>query len=153
MNNSLLDPPQPPEFMQETMQFLGTSTLGVVTPAVIGGYLMGGAFSMFGAMLTSDHASQCLGTKDFFKMLFRNAHRMGYNFALFGGLFTGLDVALEKRRGHKDIWNPTITGGLMGAYYGRQMYRRPGLIGGAAAGAFFSVVIEKLMHATGMAQG
>merc|ERR1712000_198613 len=134
MNVSLLDAPQPPDMMQDAMQFLGTSTLGTVTPAVFGGYLMGGAFSLFGAMLTSDHASQCLGTKDFFRMIFRNAHKMGYNFALFGGIFTGCDVMLEKRRGHKDIWNPTITGGIMGAYYGRQMYRRPGMIGGAAAG-------------------
>ncbi len=150
---SLLDAPAPPDMMQDAMMFLGTSTLGVVGPAVIGGYVMGGGFSIFGAMLTSDHATQCLGTRDFFKAMFRNAHKMGYNFALFGGMFTGIDVALEKRRGHKDIWNPTITGGLMGGYYGRQMYRRPGLIGGAAAGALFSVLIEHLMKATGMAPG
>ena len=152
MNISLLDPPVPPDFMQEGMQFLSTSTPGVMFPAVMGGYLMGGGFSLFGSMLASDHATQCLGARDFFKVIFKNAHRMGYNFALFGALFTGIDVALEKRRGRKDIWNPTITGALLGGYYGRQMYRRPGLIGGTAAGAVFSVVIEHLMRATGMAQ-
>ena len=153
MNISVLDPPVPPDLMQEAMQFLGTSTPGVVFPAVAGGYVMGGGFSMFGSMLASDHATQCLGTRDFFRSVFKNAHRMGYNFALFGALFTGLDVMLEKRRGRKDIWNPTIVGALLGGYYGRQMYRRPGLIGGACGGAFFSVLIEHLMKATGMAQG
>ena len=120
-------------------------------PAIAGGYVLGGGMSMFGAMLTSDHSMQCLGTKDFFRVVLKNAHKMGYNFALFGSLFTGLDICIEKRRGRKDIWNPTLAGAIMGGYYGRQMYRRPGLIGGVIGGGIASIAIEYLMRATGMA--
>ena len=103
-------------------------------------------------VISAETATQCMGTADFFKHSFRTAHRLGSNFAYFGFLFGGIEVALEKRRGKKDMWNPTISGALLGGGYGWRSYKHPGLVAGAAGGALFSVAIEKVMDGLGFAQ-
>lgn len=128
------------------------STVATASLNVVGGYVMGCAFSLFGSMISAETSTQCMGTKDFFAYSFRSAHRLGANFAYFGFLFGGIEVALEKRRGKKDLWNPTISGALLGAGYGWRSYRMAGLIGGTVGGAAFSILFEKLMDALGFAQ-
>lgn len=111
---SLLEPQPPVDPMQETLMWAKDTTLSVSAMNLVGGYVMGGAFSLFGSMISAEAAAQCMGTGDFFRYSMRNAHRMGANFGYFGFLFGGIEVALEKRRGKKDVWNPTIAGGIIG---------------------------------------
>jgi hypothetical protein len=152
MSLSLLDPQPPVDPMQETMTFLRDSTLGVAVPGIVGGYIMGGAFSLFGSMVSVETSTQAMGTRDFFKYSMRSAHRLGRSFAYIGVLFGGMEVALEKRRGRKDVWNITASGAVIGAYWGWRSYRRPGFIGGAIGGAAFSIITERMMEALGMGQ-
>lgn len=149
---SLLDPAPPMDPMAETWIFLRDSALGVVVPSTFGGYVMGAGMSMFGAMVSVETAAQHMGTMDFFKYTLSNAHKLGKNFAFFGVVFGAMDHALEKRRGKKDIWNPVIAGGVLGGFYGRRSFRRPGLVGGFVGGAAFSVLIEIVMEKVGMSQ-
>ncbi len=127
-------------------------TLSQASLAVMGGYPMGVLLSLFGSMISAETATQAMGTKDFFRYSFRTAHRLGYQFAYFGFLFTGIEVALEKRRGRKDMWNPTASGAILGAGYGWRNYRFPGLVGGTIGGGALSLVFEYLMNAMGFAQ-
>lgn len=152
MSLSLLDPQPPLEPTQEITTFLRDSTLGVTVPGIVGGYVMGYGFSLFGSMVSVETTTQTMGTADYLRYSARSAHRLGKNFAYFGLLFGGIEVALEKRRGHKDVWNVAASGGIIGGYYGWRSYKRPGLIGGLAGGAFFSVLIERMMDSLGMGQ-
>ncbi len=137
---------QPPfDPTAEVMQVVRDSTLGTSSMSVVGGYGMGCVFSLFGTMISAETSTQSLGAKHFFAHSLRSAHRLGANFAFFGFVFTGMEVALEKRRGRKDIWNPTISGAVLGAGFGWRSYRRVGLVGGFAGGAVASIIIEKLM--------
>lgn len=134
------------------MTFLRDSTLGVAVPGIFGGYIMGYAFSLFGAMISAETSTQAMGTADYFRYSARQAHKLGRNFAFFGVLFGGIEIALEKRRGKKDVWNIATSGGLIGGFYGWRSYRRPGLVGGFFGGAFASILIERMMEAVGMGQ-
>lgn len=149
---SLLEPQPPVDPQQEAMRFLGDSTLGVVIPAIIGGYAMGCVFSLFGSMVSMETTTMCMGTADYFRYSMSSAHRLGKSFSFFGLVFSGMEVALEKRRGSKDPWNPIITGAALGGFYGHRAYRRPGLVAGIAGGALASAAIEKIMDGVGMAQ-
>lgn len=149
---SLLEPQPPMDPTQEFMLWAKDSTLSTASLNVFGGYVMGCGFSMFGSMISAETATQCMGTGDFFRYSLRSAHRLGANFAYFGFLFGGIEVALEKRRGKKDMWNPTASGAILGAGYGWRSYRMPGLVGGVIGGAAFSILFEKLMDAMGFAQ-
>jgi import inner membrane translocase subunit TIM17 len=152
MSFSLLDPQPPVEPVQEAQTFLRDSTLGVAVPGIIGGYVMGGGFSLFGSMVSVETTAQSMGTADFFRYSLRSAHSLGKNFAFFGLIFGGIEVAMEKRRGKKDIWNVTTSGAILGGFYGWRSYRRPGFVGGVVAGAGFSILIEHVMDAIGMSQ-
>uniref|UniRef100_A0A7S1KWR3 Mitochondrial import inner membrane translocase subunit TIM22 n=1 Tax=Neobodo designis TaxID=312471 RepID=A0A7S1KWR3_NEODS len=149
---SLLETQPPTEPMQEAYTFLRDSTLGVAVPGIVGGYIMGGAFSLFGSMISAETSTQAMGTRDFFKYSLRSAHRLGRSFAYIGVLFGGMEVALEKRRGRKDVWNITVAGAAIGGYWGYKSYRRPGFVGGVIGGAAFSIVTERMMEALGMGQ-
>lgn len=149
---SLLEQQPPTDPTQEAMQWMKDSTLATASLNVVGGYVMGCGFSLFGAMISAETATQCMGTSDFFKHSFRNAHRLGANFSYFGFLFGGIEVALEKRRGKKDLWNATASGAILGAGYGWRSYKMTGLVGGAVGGAAFSILFEKLMDGLGFAQ-
>lgn len=149
---SLLEPQTPMDPSQEFMMWAKDSTLATASMNVFGGYVMGCGFSLFGAMISAETATQCMGTSDFFRHSFRSAHRLGANFAYFGFLFGGIEVALEKRRGKKDMWNPTISGAILGGGYGWRSYKMPGFVAGAVAGGAFSIVFEKLMDGLGFAQ-
>ena len=149
---SLLEAQPPMDPTTELTQFLRDSTLGVAVPGIIGGYVMGCGFSLFGSMVSVETTTQAMGTADFFRYSMRSAHRLGKNFSFFGLVFGGIEVALEKRRGVKDMWNVAASGGLIGGYYGYRSYRRPGLVGGLAAGAAASIAIEHMMDALGMGQ-
>lgn len=149
---SILEPPIPSDPMQNAMQFARDSTISTMGMSVVGGYGMGFIFSLFGSMMMAETATESLGVRDAFRHYFRSAHRLGYNFAFFGLIFTGIEVALEKRRGKKDVWNPTASGAVLGGFYGYRAYRVPGLTGGFIGGAFFSILFERLMDAVGMAQ-
>lgn len=148
----LLDRPPQWSFMVEAQRFLSDSTLAICIPAVMGGYAMGFLFSMFGSVMRAEVQTQCMGAKDFFRHSIRGGHSLGGSFAFFGFIFTGMEVALEKRRGHKDMWNPTASGAFIGGFYGMRSYKVPGLVGGFVAGGAFSLLFEKLMHSMGFAQ-
>eukprot|EP00755_Sulcionema_specki_P038982 Sspe_Gene.111957::Locus_94171_Transcript_1_1_Confidence_1.000_Length_460::g.111957::m.111957/K17790/TIM22; mitochondrial import inner membrane translocase subunit TIM22 len=104
--------------------------------AAVGGYVMGAGFSVFGMMLGGAQLDN-VGFKEFWRRSGRNAMRMGKGFAGFGFFFAGCELALEKRRASHDLYNPGISGGLLGGYQG---YRFGGMgFGalGATAGAGF----------------
>lgn len=146
---SLLDPQPPVDPYIEGFTVLKDTTLATASLGVFAGYPMGGAFSLFGAMISSETSTHAMGTGDFFRHSFRQAHRLGCSFAYFGLLFGGIEVALEKRRGKKDMWNPTISGGLMGGAYGWRSYRAPGLVAGCIVGGGISILFEKLANVMG----
>ena len=146
---SLLDPQPPHDPMADAMTWMRDSTLSTAGMGVAGGYVMGFGFSLFGSMISAETSTQALGTMDFFKYSLRGAHSLGANFAFFGFIFGGIEIALEKRRGRKDVWNPIASGGIIGGVYGWRAYRRPGLIGGIVGGAAASYVLEKLMEKLG----
>ena len=150
--SSLLDPQPPIDPMTEFLQWGKDSTLAVSGMNLFAGYFMGYAFSLFGSMISAETATQCMGTADFFRYSMRGAHRMGANFAFFGFLFGGIEVALEKRLGRKDVWNPTIAGGIIGGAYGWRSYKHPGLVGGFVLGGAFSILFERIMDSMGFAQ-
>lgn len=152
MQISILERPAPYSFMTEAQKFLSDSTMAICIPAVMGGYAMGFLFSLFGSVMRAETSTQVLGAKDFFKYSIRSGHQLGGGFAFFGFIFTGIEIALEKRRGKKDMWNPTASGALIGGFYGLRSYRTPGLVGGFAAGGAFSLLFEYLMHHMGFAQ-
>lgn len=149
---SILDPPQPIDPMQKAMTIAKDSTLATALLNVVGGYVMGFGFSLFGAMISAETATQAMGTADFFRYNIRSAGRLGCSFAFFGFLFGGIEVALEKRRGRKDQWNPTIAGGMIGGAYGWRSYKYPGLAAGVVGGAALSLVFEKMIDTMGFAQ-
>ncbi|KAG5506654.1 hypothetical protein JIQ42_06907 [Leishmania sp. Namibia] len=149
---SILDPRQPIEPLQRAMMIAKDSTLATAMLNVFGGYVMGFGFSLFGSMISAETSTQAMGTADFFRYSLRSAHRLAGSFAFFGFLFGGIEVALEKRRGRKDQWNPTIAGAIIGGGYGWRSYKHPGLAAGIVGGAAFSLVFEKMLDAMGMAQ-
>ncbi|CAD2220437.1 inner membrane preprotein translocase Tim17 [Angomonas deanei] len=134
------------------MMLVKDSTLGTGVMSVVMGYVIGVVFTLFGAVIATETSTQTMGAADFMKSTLRNSHRSGKNFALFGLLFGGLDVMLEKRRGKKDFWNPTVVGGLIGGGYGFRYYKYPGLVGGYLGGAGASLLLELLMDKMGMSQ-
>ncbi|KAG8348701.1 putative Tim17 Tim22 Tim23 Pmp24 family [Trypanosoma vivax] len=149
---TLFDPAPQIDPGQRALLLLKDSTMATAAMSVVGGYVMGFGFSLFGAMISAESTTQRMGTADFFRHSLKGAHRLGYNFSYFGFLFGGIEVALEKRRGRKDVWNPTASGGLLGAAYGWRYYRSPGLVMGVTAGAAFSLVFERMIDALGLAQ-
>eukprot|EP00759_Apiculatamorpha_spiralis_P025562 PhF_6_TR28979/c0_g1_i1/m.42245/K17790/TIM22; mitochondrial import inner membrane translocase subunit TIM22 len=137
---------QPPfDPMQEGLLLVRESTLSAGAAGLAGGYVMGTGFSFFHSMITAETTTQCMGMKDYLRYSFRTAHRSGCNFASFGVFFGALEVALEKRRGAKDMWNPACSGGLMGGYYGWRSYRHMGLAGGVVGGAILTILFEKMV--------
>lgn len=149
---NLLEPPPSVEPITKAVAVLKSSTLSPVSLNLVMGYVMGFAFSLFGSMISAETATQSLGTADFFRHGFRSAHRLGANFALFGFLFCGLEVAIEKRRGRKDLWNQTCSGGVLGGAYGWRSAKAPGLAAGLAGGAAVSWAFEKLLAKMGWAE-
>lgn len=149
---TILDPQPPAEPLQKAMMLAKDSTLSTAMMNVVGGYVMGFGFSLFGSMISAETATQSMGARDFFRYSLSSANRLGGNFAFFGFLFGGIEVALEKRRGRKDQWNPTISGGLIGGAYGWRSYRYPGLAAGVVGGAALSLVFERMMDWMGFAQ-
>jgi mitochondrial import inner membrane translocase subunit TIM17 len=149
---SILEPQQPMDPMRKAMMVAQNSTLTTAGMNVVGGYVLGWGFSLFGAMISAETSTQTMGTADFFRYSLRSAHRLGANFALFGFLFGGVEVALEKRRARKDQWNPTIAGGLIFGVYGWRWYKYPGLALGVVGGAAGSLLIEKMMDMVGLSQ-
>ncbi|EPY34375.1 mitochondrial import inner membrane translocase subunit tim17, partial [Strigomonas culicis] len=123
---SILDMQPPVNPTDKLMLVAKDSILGTAAMTVAGGYGMGFLFSLFGAVFSLETATQSMGSADFFRYSFRNAHRLGASFAFFGFLFGGIEGALEKRRGRKDMWNPTFSGGLLGGAYGWRSYKYPG---------------------------
>lgn len=149
---SLLDVRPPREPMEKLIYTLSNTTLSSAMSNVVISYIMGTGFSLFGSMISAETSTQSMGTVDFFKYSLRSANRMGKSFAFFGFLFGGIEVAMEKRRGRKDKWNPTISGGLLGGAYGWRSYKYPGLAAGIVGGAAISLVFEKAMDWMGFAQ-
>ncbi|KPI83448.1 putative mitochondrial import inner membrane translocase subunit TIM17 [Leptomonas seymouri] len=149
---SILEPQMPADPMRKAMMVAQNSTMSTALMNVFGGYVMGFGFSLFGSMISAETATQSMGTVDFFRYSLRSAHRVGGSFCFFGFLFGGIEVALEKRRGCKDKWNPTIAGGLIGGAYGWRSYKYPGLAAGVVGGAAFSLLFEKMMDWMGFAQ-
>lgn len=147
---SILDVQQPTDPMQKAMMAVKDSTVASAAGGAGGGYVIGMAFSLFGSMISAETSTQSMGTADFFRYSVRNAHRMAVSFAAFGFVFGGLEVALEKRRGRKDQWNPTMVGGLLGGAYGWRSYKSPGLVAGLTAGAVLSLAFEKALDKMGM---
>lgn len=149
---TLLDPQPPIDPMQRALRLAENTTLVTAGMNVVGGYIMGFGFSLFGAMISAETTTQRMGTADFFRHSLRSAGKLGGSFAYFGFLFGGIEVALEKRRGRKDMWNPTASGAILGGAYGWRYYKMPGLVGGIAGGAAFSLVFERIIDALGFAQ-
>lgn len=149
---TILDPRPPVDPMQKAMTMVSNSTVSTAAINVVAGYVMGCGLSLFGAMISAETATQKMGTADFFRYSMRNAHGLGCSFCFFGFLFGGMDVALEKRRGRKDKWNPTVTGGLLGGAYGWRSYKYPGLVGGVVGGAVISLAFEKMLDSLGMSE-
>ncbi|CBH18364.1 mitochondrial import inner membrane translocase subunit tim17 [Trypanosoma equiperdum] len=149
---TLLDPQPQIDPSQKAMMVLKDSTITPAAMNVVGGYVMGFGFSLFGAMISAESTTQRMGTADFFRYSLKTAHRLGFSFAYFGFLFGGIEVALEKRRGRKDVWNATLSGGLLGGVYGCRYYKAPGLVGGTLGGAAVSLMLERVMDALGLAQ-
>jgi len=142
---SVLQDQPPLDPTQEAMTWARESTLAAGAGGIFGGYLMGGGFSLFHSMITAETSTQCMGMKDFFRYSMTSAHRSGCNFASFGLFFGALEVAMEKRRGRKDFWNPATSGAAMGGYYGWRSYRHLGLAGGMVAGGCVTVLFEKMV--------
>mmetsp|Transcript_35092 Transcript_35092/g.47924 ORF Transcript_35092/g.47924 Transcript_35092/m.47924 type:complete len:155 (+) Transcript_35092:41-505(+) len=137
---------QPPlDPMTEALTYARETTLSAGAAGLAGGYVMGSAFSFLHAMITAETTTQSMGMKDFLRYSVKTAHRSGCNFATFGVFFGALEVALEKRRGRKDFWNPATSGALMGGYYGWRSYRHMGLWGGVVGGAVVTVLFEKMI--------
>ncbi|KEG09020.1 mitochondrial import inner membrane translocase subunit Tim17 [Trypanosoma grayi] len=149
---TLLDQQPPVDPGQKALMLAKDSTLATAGMNVVGGYLMGFVFSLFGAMISAETATQRMGTADFFRHSLRSASKLGCSFAYFGFLFGGVEVALEKRRGRKDVWNPTSSGAILGGVYGWRYYKAPGFVGGIVGGAAFSLVFERMIDALGFAQ-
>ncbi|ORC84304.1 mitochondrial import inner membrane translocase subunit Tim17 [Trypanosoma theileri] len=150
--STILEQQPPMDPAQKAMMLAKDSTLATAGMNVVGGYVMGFGFSLFGAMISAETATQRMGTADFFRHSIRAAGKLGCSFAYFGFLFGGIEVALEKRRGRKDMWNPTASGALLGGAYGWRYYKAPGLVGGVASGAIFSLLLERMIDALGFAQ-
>ena len=140
----LLDQP-PLDPMTEAFTYARETTLSAGAAGLVGGYVMGSAFSFFHSMITAETTTQSMGMKDFIIYSFKSAHSSGRNFGTFGVFFGALEVALEKRRGCKDLWNPATSGALMGGYYGWRSYRHMGLWGGVLAGSVVTVLFEKMI--------
>ncbi|KPA77655.1 putative mitochondrial inner membrane preprotein translocase Tim17 [Leptomonas pyrrhocoris] len=149
---TILEAQPPADPMRKAMMVAQNSTMATALMNVGGGYVMGFGFSLFGSMISAETATQSMGAADFFRYSVRSAHRMGVSFCFFGFLFGGIEVALEKRRGRKDKWNPTISGALIGGAYGWRSYKYPGLAAGVVGGAAFSLLFEKMMDWMGFAQ-
>ncbi|RNF10911.1 mitochondrial import inner membrane translocase subunit Tim17 [Trypanosoma rangeli] len=150
--STILDAQPPIDPAQKALMMAKDSTLATAGMNVVGGYVMGFGFSLFGAMISAETATQRMGTADFFRHSLRSANKLGGSFAYFGFLFGGIEVALEKRRGRKDAWNPTASGAILGGAYGWRYYKAPGLVGGIVGGAAFSLVFERMIDALGFAQ-
>ncbi|KNH08708.1 Mitochondrial inner membrane translocase subunit Tim17/Tim22/Tim23/peroxisomal protein PMP24 [Perkinsela sp. CCAP 1560/4] len=137
---------QPPaEPMIEALTWARETTLSAGAAGLAGGYVMGTGFSFFHALLTAESSTQAMGVRDFVRTSLRTAHRSGCNFGTFGLFFGAVEVALEKRRGRKDMYNPGTSGALMGGYYGWRSYRGPGLVGGVVGGAVITILFEKMI--------
>ncbi|CCW66708.1 unnamed protein product [Phytomonas sp. Hart1] len=149
---SILESQPPIDTTQKMLAIARDSTLTTALMSAAGGYVMGYGFSLFGSMISAETSTQSMGTADFFRHSLRSAGRLGGNFAFFALLFSGVEVALEKRRGRKDQWNPTLSGGLIGGAYGWRSYKYPGLVVGVVGGAALSLVFEKMMDWMGFAQ-
>lgn len=145
----LLDPAPTPDPLSKAMSIAKDSTLSSSALNVVGGYVLGFGFSIFGSMISAETSTQSMGTADFFRHSLKSAHRMSCSFAYFGFVFSGIEIALEKRRGKRDRWNPTLSGGIMGAAYGWRCYRYSGFVAfGVAAGAA-SMMFEYLLDRAG----
>jgi len=93
------------------------------------GYVMGYVFPMimfaFGGMGVGDTTvgvsarTHWKTYKSDFKRQMKGATRSAGGWAMIGFLFGGLELAVEKRRARHDIWNPTVTGFVVGAVQAR----------------------------------
>lgn len=149
----LLDPAPPPDPLQKALTIVKDSTLSSSALNIIGGYVLGFGFSIFGSMISAETSTLSMGTADFFRHSLKSAHRMSCSFAYFGFLFSGIEVALEKRRGRRDIWNPTLSGGILAAAYGWRCYRFSGLVASGIAGGVASYGFERLLNRMGVGMG
>lgn len=149
----LLDPAPSPDPLKKTVAFVRDSTLSSCALNVIGGYVLGFGFSIFGSMISAETSTLSMGAADFFRYSLKNAHRMSCSFAYFGFIFSGIEAALEKRRGRRDIWNPTLSGGLMGAAYGWRCYRFSGFLAAGLSAGVASWGFERLLSRMGVGMG
>eukprot|EP00760_Papus_ankaliazontas_P035217 PhM_4_TR767/c0_g1_i1/m.35375/K17790/TIM22; mitochondrial import inner membrane translocase subunit TIM22 len=131
--------------MSEALTTVRETSVTMGLGGAFGGYVMGWGFSMFSAMISVETTTQSMGMRDLYRYTLRTAHRSGVGFASFGLMFGAVEVALEKRRGCKDHWNPATSGAMLGGYYGWKSYRHLGLTGGIVGGAIFTVLFEKMI--------
>eukprot|EP00756_Hemistasia_phaeocysticola_P012874 Hpha_TRINITY_DN15232_c2_g9::TRINITY_DN15232_c2_g9_i1::g.66553::m.66553/K17790/TIM22; mitochondrial import inner membrane translocase subunit TIM22 len=110
-----------------------------------GGYVMGLGFSVFSMMLGAGTHMDNVGVREFWRRTLNGAGRMGRAFGTFGFFFAGFELALEKRRGRHDLWNPGMAGAGLGAVQGYRFGGAPFALLGSMGLAGFFIAGEKLM--------
>eukprot|EP01065_Artemidia_motanka_P012719 TRINITY_DN1701_c2_g1_i1.p3 TRINITY_DN1701_c2_g1~~TRINITY_DN1701_c2_g1_i1.p3 ORF type:complete len:143 (+),score=24.92 TRINITY_DN1701_c2_g1_i1:84-512(+) len=103
-----------------------------------GGFVMGMGFSIFSMVLGAGTHMDNVGLREFWRRAMQGAVRMGRGFGMFGFFFAGFELALEKRRGRHDLWNPGLAGGSLGMVQGYRFGGPPfAILGAAGLGGLF----------------
>ena len=117
------------------------------------GAALGGVFGLFMGSVDNSYALDPkladMSTKDQIKHSFRQmkvkSSSYAKNFAVVGGLYSGVECMVSKHRAKHDLWNPAISGCIAGGILG--VRSGPGAaLGGCVTFGAFSVAIDYYME-------
>ncbi|KAH8994423.1 mitochondrial import inner membrane translocase subunit TIM22 [Lactarius akahatsu] len=127
------------------------SCLAKTTIAGVGGFAIGGFFSMMSTSFAYEDPllRQNLGTTqktvEIFKDMGRGMWRSGKGFAKVGALFAGIECVIESYRARNDMVNPVAAGFVAGGILARNS-GPTGVLGGGLAFAAFSAAIDLFLR-------
>ncbi|KAI0263841.1 mitochondrial import inner membrane translocase subunit TIM22 [Gloeopeniophorella convolvens] len=127
------------------------SCLAKTTIAGVGGFAIGGFFSMMSASfayedpLLRQNLNNTQKTVEIFKDMGRNMWRSGKGFGKVGALFAGIECVIESYRARNDMVNPVAAGFVAGGVLARNSGPR-GVLGGGLAFAAFSAAIDLFLR-------
>jgi len=148
----------PPSEQQEIVEKMMSSCAVRSLGGAAVGYAMGLVFPMvmfaFGGGMGMDHTTTVgVSARTHWKAYkvdvvraLKGAKRSAGGWAMIGFLFGGLEVAVEKRRARHDIWNPTLTGFVVGTTQARSAGPLLAVAGGSAFAAFSAGMFWFMPH-------
>eukprot|EP00667_Euglena_gracilis_P026103 EG_transcript_31130 len=118
--------------------------MGIVFPMVM--FAFGGGMGMGDTTVGVSARTHWKAYKvDVVRAVKQARHGAG-GWAMIGFLFGGLELAVEKRRARHDIWNPTLTGFVVGAVQARKGGPLMSFGAGAGFAAFSAAMFWFMPH-------